>query len=262
VDVKFQCLASAAAGTFTIPAEVLLSLPNTTTTANLGIASFENPVTFPAPGLDLGFAYGGFVTGTNLASYQTVAIPAPQVKSVSLSPSQTAPGTSVQGTVLLSGPAPPPGVTVTLASSSAAVTVPSSVIIPAGSTSATFTITVGAASPTTVTVTATLGGTSDQIVLAVNQSPYNGSYTGSYTAGANSGTVTATINNGTLTITSPSSGTGTITANGQIAFGVVVAGAKSCNFNGQLTINGTSVIGSGTFVCSGGGSGTWNMARQ
>src|ERR1700722_9133981 len=42
VDVKFQCLASAAAGTFTIPAEVLLSLPNTTTTAKLGIPSFEN----------------------------------------------------------------------------------------------------------------------------------------------------------------------------------------------------------------------------
>lgn len=263
VDVKFECLAPAAAGTFTIPPEVLLSLPNTTTTAKLGIASFENPVTFPASGLDLGFAYGGFVSVTNLASYQTVAITIPQVKSVSVSPSQTAPGTSVQGTILLSGPAPPSGVTVTLSSSSTAVTVPSSVTIPAGSTSATFTITVGAASPATVTITATLGGGSNQAVLTINQSPYNGSYTGSYTANAGvTGTVIATVNNGTLTVTSPANGTGTITSNGQVTFGVVVAGNLSCNFTGQMTVAGTSVTGSGTFSCSGGASGTWNIARQ
>jgi hypothetical protein len=263
VDVKFECLAQAAAGTFTIPPEVLLSLPNTTTTAKLEIASFENPVIFSAPGLDLGFAYGGFVTVNNLASYQTVAIPTPKVNSVSVSPSQTAPGTSVQGTILLSGPAPPPGVTVLLSSSSTAVTVPSSVTIPAGSTSATFTITVGSASPATVTITATFGGTSNQVVLTVNQSPYNGSYTGTYAADAGaSGTVIATINNGTLTVTSPANGTGTITSNGQIAFGVVVAGNLSCNFTGQMTVTGTSVTGSGTFSCSGGASGNWNIARQ
>ena len=262
VDVKFECLAPAAAGTFTIPPEVLLSLPNTTTSAKLGIASFENLATFSAPGLDLGFAYGGFVTVTNLASYQTVAVPIPQVKSVSVSPSQTAPGTPVQGTVLLSGPAPPPGVTVTLSSNSTAVTVPSTVTIPAGSTSATFTITVGAVSPATVTITATLGGASNQVVLTVNQSPYNGSYSGSYTSGNASGTVIATINNGTLTVTSPANGTGTISSNGQITFGVLVAGTLSCNFTGQMLINGTSVTGSGTFSCSGGASGNWNMARQ
>jgi uncharacterized protein (TIGR03437 family) len=262
VDVKFECLASAASGTFTVPPQVLLSLPNTATTAKLGLASFENPVTFSAPGLDLGFAYGGFVTVTNLANYQTTATPAPQVKSVTLSASPVPAGGTVQATVLLSGPAPPPGVTVTLSSSSTAVTVPSSVTIPVGATSATFTVTVGTASPTSVTITATFGGTSSQVVLTVNQSPYNGTYSGSYTSEKASGTVTGTINDGTLTITSPADGTGTITADGQIAFGVVVAGSVSCNFTGQMVINGASVTGNGTFSCSGGASGTWSMARQ
>src|ERR1700722_15663750 len=262
VDVKFECLVSAAPGTFTIPPEVLLSLPNTATTAKLGIASFENPVMFSTTGLDLGFAYGAFVTVTDLANYQTTAIPAPQVKSVALSASPTPAGGTVQGTVLLSGPAPPPGVTVTLSSSSSAVTVPSSVTIPVGSTSATFTVMVGTNSPASVTITATFGGTSSQVVLAVNQSPYNGTYAGSFTSGNLSGTVTATINNSTLTVTSPANGTGTITSNGQIAFSVVVAGAVSCNFTGQMVISGTSVTGSGTFSCSGGASGTWNLARQ
>ncbi len=62
---------------------------------------------------------------------------------------------SVNGTVRLTGPAPTGGATVTLSSNSANVTTPASVTIAAGSTQATFAMTIGAVSSTeTVTITA------------------------------------------------------------------------------------------------------------
>lgn len=106
IDVKFACLARAGSGTFTIPSEVLLSLPNTSTSASLGIASLENPAAFSAPGLDFGFMYGGFELATSLVNYQSSPGAAPQLQSVSLESSQASAGMSVQGTVVLSSPAP------------------------------------------------------------------------------------------------------------------------------------------------------------
>jgi uncharacterized protein (TIGR03437 family) len=70
VKVTFKCFAPAGDGTFTIPSEVLLSLPASTGSASLGIIGLENPVPFTASGLDLGFAYGGIESVTSLASYQ------------------------------------------------------------------------------------------------------------------------------------------------------------------------------------------------
>jgi uncharacterized protein (TIGR03437 family) len=70
IRVTFKCIVPAAAGTFTVPAEVLFSLPPTTGSASLGIVSLENPVSFSASGLDLGFAYGGTETVTTLVNYQ------------------------------------------------------------------------------------------------------------------------------------------------------------------------------------------------
>jgi uncharacterized protein (TIGR03437 family) len=272
VDVKFECIAPASAGTFTIPSEVLLSLPNTTTSAKLGVANFGNPVTFSATGLDLGFAYGGFDAVTQLANYQATAVTMPQLSSVTFAATATASGTSIQGTVTLSSPAPPAGAVVTLASSSALVSVPASVTIPAGAITATFTATAGTvAAATNVTITASYSGSSTQVVLTVNPPnatpSFDGTYTGSYSGRGSgqsvSGSVTATVAGGTVSVTEPANGTGTITTNGDISFGVVIAGGTSCNFSGQITVVGAAASGSGTFSCTSPTfSGTWNVSRQ
>jgi hypothetical protein len=119
-----------------------------------------------------------------------------------------------------------------------------------------------------VTITATFGGKSSQAVLTVNPQPtYDGTYSGTYSGfeGATkvSGLVTATVSNGTVTVTEPATGNGTVSTSGQIAFGVVIDGTTSCNFNGQITLVGTGASGSGNFSCSGPSiSGSWTVARQ
>jgi probable HAF family extracellular repeat protein len=66
--------------------------------------------------------------------------PPPNVNELTFDPNPVPGGSSTTGTVTLSGPAPPPGATVRLSSTSAA-SVPATVEIPAGSSSANFTVT-------------------------------------------------------------------------------------------------------------------------
>ena len=69
-------------------------------------------------------------------------------------------------TVALSGPAPAGGMNVSLGSSAAAVTIPAIVQIPAGATSATFTVTAAAVSTAqTATLTATTSNSAESLVL-------------------------------------------------------------------------------------------------
>jgi uncharacterized protein (TIGR03437 family) len=93
---------------------------------------------------------------------------APQLESLSLSASQAASGSSVQGTVFLTLPAGSAGVTIALSSNSTVASVPSSVTIPAGSTSASFTVSAGSVSSNqAVTITAAYNGSSAQTMLTV-----------------------------------------------------------------------------------------------
>ncbi len=80
----------------------------------------------------------------------------PEPASVSLSPNSIGSGSTSTGTVTLNCPSPYGGTVVSLSSSNtAAATVPSSVTVPAGQTSATFTVTgQSISSATTVTITA------------------------------------------------------------------------------------------------------------
>jgi uncharacterized protein (TIGR03437 family) len=92
----------------------------------------------------------------------------PQVQSLTLSAASVAGGGTVQGMVTLSIAAPPGGAVVALSSNSSAASVPATVTVPAGATSATFTVstsTVG--SNQAATITATYGGSSAQAMLAV-----------------------------------------------------------------------------------------------
>ncbi len=75
--------------------------------------------------------------------------PPPSLAQVTVNPAIVVGGSSAQGMVTLSGPAPAGGAVVNLASSSPSATVPTTVIVPANSFSATFTITTVAVSAVT-----------------------------------------------------------------------------------------------------------------
>ena len=110
--------------------------------------------------------------GTSVSTVQvSYAVPSstPTVSSVTLNPTLVTPGTPSTGTVTLNEAAPTGGTVVTLTSgNTAAATVPASVTVPAGSTSATFTVTtLSVATSTDVTITAADPGSSQSAVLTV-----------------------------------------------------------------------------------------------
>jgi hypothetical protein len=84
----------------------------------------------------------------------TLTVVAPQIGSLTLNPTSVQAGTSSVGTVTLAGPAPSTGTSVTLSSSNKLVaTVPSSVVVPAGQSSVTFSV------QTLLVGTSTINGT-------------------------------------------------------------------------------------------------------
>lgn len=99
----------------------------------------------------------------------------PTLSAVSLNPSSVTGSTAVTGTVTLTGPAVPAAgstvipFTVALLSSSSVATVPASVTVPAGSTTANFNVmTSPVTAPVNVTITATVGNVSRTATLTVN----------------------------------------------------------------------------------------------
>lgn len=111
---------------------------------------------------------GSLPTGSSVVSDVTL-LPPPVLTALTLTSDRVYGGVGTTGTVTLSGPAQAPGVEITLFSSNTAVaTVPATVTVPAGSSSATFPIT--AASPTTGTSTmivASLHGRTSRATLIV-----------------------------------------------------------------------------------------------
>ena len=108
-----------------------------------------------------------FVLGKNrtlVANFTTL----PTLKSITM-PSTITGGTSVNGTVTLSKAAPPSGVVVTLNSSKMAVlSVPVSVTVPAGQSSASFIAgTTKPSASTKVTVSASYNGTTKSVTVTV-----------------------------------------------------------------------------------------------
>ncbi len=93
------------------------------------------------------------------------------LSSVTASPSSVVGGNTTTGAVTLTAPAPSGGVPVSLSSSNTtAALVPASVTIPAGATSATFTITSKAVTASTpVTISASFGGITRTATLTVTQ---------------------------------------------------------------------------------------------
>src|SRR6185503_13345457 len=100
--------------------------------------------------------------------------PAATLAGFQVNPTAVTGGTSSTGTVTLSNAAPAGGTAVSLSSNQpGAASVPSSVSVAAGATSATFPITTFPSGGTTVQLAATLGGSTLFAALGVNPPPPN-----------------------------------------------------------------------------------------
>jgi thermitase len=154
-------LSSSNTSVATVPSSV--TVPAGATSANFTVAT--NPVS-SVRSVTITAAAGGITRTATL----TVNPPASNVtlQSLTISPTSVWGGSTATGTVTLSGPAPAGGAVVQLRSNSNRASVPSSITIPAGATSARFTIqTRSAFSVTTVTITATYNGVSRSAQLTV-----------------------------------------------------------------------------------------------
>ena len=194
--------------------------------------------------------YGGIQAGA------TLTVNPATLSALSLNPTSVVGGTNSTGTVTLTGRAPTGGVSVALQSSNTTVaTVPATVTVSAGSTSATFVITTYAiASNNSVTIAGTLGA-SQTATLAVNAATLS-SITRSPTSvvGGNNSTGTVTLNGaapiGGATVTLQSSNTAAAKVPASVT---IAAGSTSTTF----TIT-TSPVTSSTSVTI---SGTYGVTR-
>ena len=101
--------------------------------------------------------------------WKPTAAPAPALASVGASPASLVGGGVATGTVTLTGAAPAGGAPVSLSSASSAVTVPASVTVGPGATTATFAIATSAvATATAATLSATYAGVTRTTVVTVN----------------------------------------------------------------------------------------------
>lgn len=144
----------------------------TLTSSNVSLASVPGSVVVPAGSTSATFPIATqavsaqqlvniTATGGGTSKTRAMTILAPTVAKVTFNPSKVHGGASSTGTITLSGPVPPGGLSVVLTSNNAAVAVPGSVPIAAGATSVTFTAnTTTVTATTTVSVTATLNGKS------------------------------------------------------------------------------------------------------
>ncbi|MBB6054097.1 choice-of-anchor A family protein [Armatimonas rosea] len=101
-----------------------------------------------------------------------LTITAPKLLTLTLNPTSVDGGQSSTGTVTISDPAPVGGLSIGLTSSNAAATTPASVTIPAGATSADFTVATSVVTAETMaTITGTLNGDSASAILTIRYIP-------------------------------------------------------------------------------------------
>jgi hypothetical protein len=112
---------------------------------------------------------GPFSASRRFTAQAASTTTAASLSAVSVSPTSVVGGTAAQGTITLTGGAPSGGAVVTLSSANtSAVSVPASVTVAAGTSSATFGVNTSAVTANTgVTITATYGGVSRTTTLTV-----------------------------------------------------------------------------------------------
>ena len=156
------------------------------------------------------------------------------LSSVSLNPTSVTGGNSSTGTVTLSGAAPSGGAIVTLSSSnSTAATVPSSVTVAAGATSATFAVSTSAVSTSTqVTISASFGGVIQTATLTVTSPPLP--------------TASSLTLNPTSVTGGTQSSTGTVTLSGAAPPGGAQVALTSSNTNVAIVPSSVTVAAGAT----------------
>jgi hypothetical protein len=140
------------------PASVTVAAGATSATFSLGTSAVAD-----STAVTITASYGGATRTATLTVLPAV------LTSLTLNPTSVVGGLETStGTVTLNGPAPAGGAQVALSSNNGAASVPSSVTIPAGATSATFTVnTAIVLLATNATITATYKGTSRSATLRV-----------------------------------------------------------------------------------------------
>ena len=216
-------------------------------TGTLGLMAWGNTVSWVTD-----FRLRKYAATEPTTSVGVVTTNGVSVASLTLNPTVVVGGTSSQGTVKLSGPAPAGGATVTLTSSNtAAAQVPASVVVAAAASSATFTITTSAvSSSTTSTISASFGGTKPTAVLTI---AHGTPAVASVTLNPNS-VLGGHTSQGTVTLSGPAlSGGATVTltssntAAAKVPASVVVPAAAS---SATFTITTSSVSSSSSAVIS------------
>ncbi len=149
-----------------VPASVSIADGNSATSFTIGTSPVS---TLPSGGNVIASA-GGVQKSIFVTVHPDPNAP-PILQSVSLNPSTVVGGGSVTGTVFLNSPAPAGGTDATLETSNATVARPPGVVtVPAGQTSANFTVTTSAVSANTaVTITAIVGNASQSANLTVTR---------------------------------------------------------------------------------------------
>lgn len=222
---------SSSSTTATVPGSVTVASGATsaTFTVNTTTVTASTPVTITG-------TFGGATRSATL----TVTPPAApaSLSAVSVNPTTVTGGTSSQGTITLTSAAPAGGFAVALSTSNTATaTVAASVVVPQGTSIATFAITTNAvATSTPVTITASAAGVTRTTVLSVTAP-----------AQAATLTVTATGRNGERITSNPA------------GINVLVGGTGSATFATGTVItlnatNGRDVVWSG--ACSSAGNKT------
>jgi hypothetical protein len=177
---------TAAQGTITLTgaapsggAVVTLSSANTSVVsvpASVTVAAGASSATFGVntsavtanTGVTITATYGG-VSRTTTLTVTPASTTTASLSAVSVSPTSVVGGTAAQGTITLTGAAPSGGAVVTLSSANTSVvSVPASVTVAAGASSAIFGVNTSAVTANTgVTITATYGGISRTTTLTV-----------------------------------------------------------------------------------------------
>ena len=208
------------------------------------------------------------VYGESVASNEASATPNASVPVAGLrvNPTSVLGGNLAIGTVTLSSAAPPGGAYVTLSSNNGAATVPSSVFVPAGTTSADFVVnTTLVSADTPVTLSATAGtNTSTATLTVLAPSVVSLTLTPNPVVGGGSATGTVTLNgdvpyssSASVTLSSANTGVATVSP-ATVTFSI---GSRSATFtvNTTAVTSATSVAITATHASGCNGSATSNL---
>ena len=227
----------------------LASVPSTATiSAGSGVGFFDiitAPVSAPTE-VTISASGGGVTLSHPLTLYPTL----PALASVTVTPESVVGGSTAAGTVTLGAPAPPVGVWVNISASLTTVTVPRSVFIHGGDTSASFEVATVPGFLTTVSITAMMDGMFQSAGLTITEAPPQAalsSVTLNPTAVVGGSSSTATV---VLSAPAPSGGAVISLSDNSSATTVpssvtVPSGASSTNFTvttSAVTASTTSTI--------------------